>query len=279
MTGGISPEGAAPSASSASSGPSGTGAASGQETDPPSCSRGVFSPEADAKNVERLFSGIAGVYDLLNRVLSFGLDSLWRTRLANAVIPFPPKGTARVLDLAAGTLDVSVALAKRYPQRSVLALDYCRPMLVKGLPKLAGLKNKKVYPLVGDGRRLPLPDGSVDAVTIAFGLRNIRPREEAYAEVLRVLVPGGRFCVLEFGSAQDRILFGLYNFYLSKVLPRVGQLLSRDKAAYQYLADTIAAYPSAGALAEEMRAAGFTGVRHESYTAGIVRLHIGKKAV
>lgn len=254
------------------------GSASTQEADPPSCrpERG-YSTQADARSVDRLFSGIAGVYDLMNKVLSFGLDALWRKRLADAVIPFPPKGGARILDLAAGTLEVSVALAKRYPQRSVLALDYCRPMLLKGLPKLQQLKNKKVYPLVGDGRRLPLPDASVDAVTIAFGLRNIRPREEAYVEVLRVLAPGGRFCVLEFGSAQDRIMFGLYNLYLGHILPRVGRLLARDKAAYQYLADTVAEYPSARVLAEEMRAAGFTGVRYETYTAGIVCLHIGKK--
>lgn len=255
-----------------------TGSASTQESDPPSRGPGRgYSTRADAHSVARLFSSIAGVYDLMNRVLSFGLDALWRKRLADAVIPFPPKGSARILDLAAGTLEVSVALAKRYPQRSVLALDYCRPMLLKGLPKLRQLKNKKVYPLVGDGRRLPLPDASVDAVTIAFGLRNIRPREEAYAEVLRVLVPGGRFCVLEFGSAQDCILFGLYNLYLARVLPRIGQFLARDKAAYQYLADTVAEYPAAGVLADEMSAAGFTGVRYETYTAGIVCLHIGKK--
>jgi ubiquinone/menaquinone biosynthesis methyltransferases len=228
--------------------------------------------------VQRLFSRIAGGYDLLNRVLSFGLDVLWRKMLAESVQPFPSKGTARILDLAAGTLDVSVALARKYPHRSILALDFCGPMLIRGLPKIQRLRNKKVYPLVGDGRRLPLPDASVDAVTVAFGLRNIRPRQAAYAEAMRVLVPGGRFCVLEFGSAQDRKLLGLYNFYLAHILPRIGQMLARDKGAYQYLADTIAKYPSAAALAEEMRAAGFTGVRYETHTAGIVCLHIGKKA-
>lgn len=237
-----------------------------------------YSPEADAHAVERLFSGIAGVYDLLNRVLSFGLDTQWRKRLVAAAAPFPPQGAARILDLAAGTLDVSVALAKQYPQRSVLALDYCRPMLLKGLPKLSRVKNNKIHPLVGDGRRLPLPDASVDAITVAFGLRNIRPRTKVYEEALRVLVPGGRFCVLEFGSAQDRILLGLYNFYLTRILPRIGQLLARDRAAYRYLADTITAFPSARALADEMRAAGFTQVSHTPYTAGIVCLHRGVKA-
>lgn len=238
----------------------------------------AYSPESDAGSVQRLFSRIAGVYDLFNRVLSFGFDALWRKRLAGAVLPFPPKGTGRVLDMAAGTLEVSVELARRYPERSVLALDFCRPMLLRGVPKIAGLRNRNVFPLVGDGRRLPLPDQSVDAVTIAFGLRNIRPREEAYAEALRVLTPGGRFCVLEFGSAEDRILFGLYNFYLAYVLPLAGRLLSREQGAYQYLADTIAAYPSALSLAQEMRTAGFARVDFQKYTAGIVCLHVGIKS-
>ena len=242
----------------------------------------LAASRADSGNVRRIFERIAGVYDLLNRVFSFGLDALWRSRLADAVRPFPPQGAARILDLAAGTMEVSLALAKRYPDRTVLALDFCRPMLVRGLPKIRRLAASRpgpgrVWPLVGDGRRLPLPDASVDAVTVAFGLRNIRPREEAYAEVLRVLTPGGRFCVLEFGSGKDRILFGLYNLYLAYALPFIGRLVSRDKGAYQYLADTVAAYPAASVLAGEMRQAGFVNVRYRFFTAGIVCLHSGEK--
>lgn len=238
--------------------------------------------KADSGNVQRIFARIAGVYDFLNRMFSFGLDAVWRNRLADAVLPFPPRGTARILDLAAGTMEVSLALARRYPHREVLALDFCHPMLVSGLPKIrrkAGSPSatRRIYPLVGDGRRLPLPDASVDAVTVAFGLRNIRPREAAYAEALRVLVPGGKFCVLEFGSGKDRILFGIYNLYLAYVLPLIGRMISRDKGAYQYLADTVAAYPAAAVLADEMRLAGFGSVRFQSFTAGIVCLHIGEK--
>ena len=243
----------------------------------PRDSEEAYSPQADGRTVQGLFSHIAGVYDGLNRVLSFGLDAYWRKRLAESVRPFPLKGASRILDLAAGTLEVSVALAGRYPNRTILAVDFCRPMLIKGVPKLKRSRNRKVYPLVADGRRLPLPDASVDAVTIAFGLRNIRPREAAYAEVLRVLVPGGRFCVLEFGSAEDRILFGLYNFYLAHILPLAGRLVSRNKGAYRYLAETVAAYPAAAALAEEMRTGGFTNVNFSKYTAGIVWLHTGEK--
>jgi len=241
-----------------------------------------YAIQADGPVVRSLFSHIAGVYDVLNRILSFGLDAGWRKRLAEAVEPFPApprRSTARILDLAAGTLEVSLALARRYPGKSILALDFCRPMLAKGLPKLKKLPGRAIWPLAADGRSLPLADACVDAVTIAFGLRNIRPREAAYAEALRVLVPGGRFCVLEFGSAEDRILFGLYNFYLAHILPLAGRLVSRNKGAYRYLADTVAAYPSAAALAEEMRRAGFVRVRYDRHSAGIVWLHTGEKPI
>ena len=236
-----------------------------------------YAIQADGPVVQSLFSHIAGVYDGLNRVLSFGLDARWRKHLAEAVEPSPDRSTARILDLAAGTLEVSLALARRYPDKSILALDFCRPMLARGVLKLKKLPDRKVYPLAADGRSLPLADASVDAVTIAFGLRNIRPREVAYAEVLRVLVPGGRFCVLEFGGVEERILFGVYNFYLAHILPLVGRLFSRNKGAYRYLAETVAAYPSAAALAEEMRRAGFVDVRYDRHSAGIVWLHIGEK--
>jgi demethylmenaquinone methyltransferase/2-methoxy-6-polyprenyl-1,4-benzoquinol methylase len=113
----------------------------------------------------------------------------------------------------------------------------------------------------------------VDCVTIAFGLRNIRPRTAAYAEIRRVLAPGGRFCILEFGSGQNRILGGMYNLYLSQFLPRLGRLISRDKQAYRYLAETICAFPSAPALEEELLQAGFSRVTGHSLTAGIVWLH------
>ena len=222
-----------------------------------------------------MFGRIVPWYDLLNTVLSCGLDRVWRRRLVREVRPGP---TGRVLDLAAGTLDVSLALRRRYPHITVPALDFCPPMLQHGRKKLRGDNARAIMPVAADGKRLPLPDNCVDAVTIAFGIRNILPRTEALAEMARVLVPGGRACILEFGSGKNKVWGGLYNTYLSRILPRVGKLVSGDSGAYGYLADTILQFPTAVELEEEMRASGFACAWHIPLTSGIVCLHIGEKA-
>ncbi|WP_027369496.1 ubiquinone/menaquinone biosynthesis methyltransferase [Desulfovermiculus halophilus] len=219
------------------------------------------------KAVGDMFGRIAPVYDLLNRCLSLGLDISWRKALVQAAAP--PSG-GRVLDLAAGTLDVAAMLQASRPRLSVLAADISLPMLMRGRSKN---RQGKILPLGADARRLPLPDASVDRVTIAFGLRNIRPRENAYAEIQRVLTPGGRLCILEFGSGGQRILGGLYNLYLTRFLPALGRLISRDRQAYTYLARTICEFPTAPALEAEMRTAGFSWVTGLPLSSGIVWLH------
>lgn len=228
-----------------------------------------------ACNVSGMFGRIAGCYDFLNHFLSVGMDYWWRYQLVRQIIPGP---TGRVLDLAAGTYDVSLEIRRQYPHMRVAALDYCLPMLTTGKKKLRGLKGAGVYPAQGDGRHLPLADNSVDCATIAFGIRNIIPREEAFREILRVLVPGGRLCVLEFGSGKNKVWKGLYNFYLQHALPRIGKIFSGDDSAYRYLADTIIAFPDARELAQEMRDAGFARVLHRPLTSGIVQLHVAQKA-
>lgn len=231
-------------------------------------------PCGHARNVSGMFGRIADWYDLLNRVLSGGLDKYWRYRLVRHVVPGP---TGRVLDLAAGTLDVSLEIVRQHPGTRVPALDFCRPMLQRGRGKLFGETARAIWPATADGRRLPLADASVDCVTIAFGIRNILPRSEAFAEILRVLVPGGRLCVLEFGTGKTPVWRGLYNFYLNRVLPMVGKAVSGDSGAYRYLADTIMAFPTADELAGEMTEAGFGRVFHLPLTSGIVRLHVAEK--
>ena len=222
-----------------------------------------------------MFGRIVRFYDLLNRVLSLGLDQHWRKVLARNV-RLGESGV--VLDLAAGTLDVSLAIRRLHPTALVPALDFCPPMLVQGSRKLKGDNARCILPVAADAKRLPLPDASVDCITIAFGIRNILPREAAFAEMLRVLRPGGRACILEFGSGQERIWGGLYNVYLNHLLPRVGKIFSKDPGAYEYLADTIRKFPSARSLEQEMRTAGFERAWHEKLTSGIVCLHVGEKA-
>ncbi len=229
--------------------------------------------KAHEQAVSSMFGNIVSWYDLLNTVLSCGLDRLWRRRLVQEI---RLGSTGKVLDLAAGTLDVSLAISKHYPEAIIPALDFCPPMLLQGRKKLKG--NNKIIPVAADAKRLPLPDNSVDAITIAFGIRNVLPREEALTEMMRVLVPGGRACILEFGSGKNKIWGGIYNFYLRKILPNIGKIFSGDAKAYGYLADTISNFPTAPELEQEMRNCGFQKAWHIPLTSGIVCIHVGEKA-
>ena len=228
-----------------------------------------------------MFGRIAPGYDAANRVLSFGVDALWRRRLVRGVeAAFRPGSRRTILDIAAGTHDVSLALVRGVPGSTVLAVDFCLPMLLAGKGKLARAgeyARRRITPVAGNGLCLPLKDASVDAVTVSFGLRNMRPREDALAEAYRVLTPGGVFHILEFSSAKGRIWGGLYNLYLTKILPCIGGCITGDKEAYAYLARTIEGFPEAAALADELTAAGFREVAAQKLWGGIVYLHTGKK--
>ncbi len=233
--------------------------------------------EEHGQRVAAMFGRIAGWYDALNHILSAGLDLWWRRRMvthlgvANTTAPV-------ILDLAAGTMDVSCITADRNRDATVVAADFALPMLQSGRRKIKGKRRGRIHPVLADGRRIPLADNVVDAATIAFGIRNIKPRQAAYAEILRVLKPGGRFCILEFGSGKTRIWKGLYNTYLNKLLPVIGRL-SGDSAAYRYLADTIMNFPSQQELAQELYDSGFEQVMYLPMASGIVYLHVGKKSL
>ncbi len=233
------------------------------------------SPQEHGKAVASMFERIVPWYDRLNMLLSLGVDRMWRRRLVREVRLF---STGRVLDIAAGTLDVSLAIHKTHPSARIPALDFCPPMLLFGQAKLRKKQAQNhIFPIAGDAKCLPLPDNSVDAITMAFGIRNVLPRNEAFQEMARVLVPGGRACILEFGSGKNPIWGGLYNLYLKRLLPQLGKILSKDTAAYTYLAESICAFPTAKELEEEMRAAGFACAWHIPLTSGIVCLHIAEK--
>lgn len=227
-----------------------------------------------SRMVAGYFAGIAGWYDFLNHFLSLGQDIYWRKRLVRHV---RTGESGAVLDLAAGTMDVTREILRTNPESHVLALDYTLPMLARGKNKMKSAGSNFI-PVQADGRALPVPDQSVDSVTIAFGIRNIVPRPEAYSEILRVLKPGGRLCVLEFGTGKKRIWGGLYNFYLNRVLPFIGSIISRNNGAYTYLAETIKGFPDSYELAVEIRRAGFSRVFYYPLSSGIVYIHVGEKA-
>ena len=221
-----------------------------------------------------LFNGIAGWYDFLNHFLSMGQDIYWRKRQVRG-LRLPPGGT--VLDLAAGTMDVTLEILSRYPGAKVIAIDVSSSMLQRGQEKIPHGHQTDVLTVLGDGRKIPLPTASVDCVTISFGIRNILPRPEAHAEILRVLKPGGKLCILEFGTGKERIWGGLYNLYLDKILPLAGRLISKDAGAYRYLADTIKHFPSADELTTELHSAGFGRIMYQPLCSGIVYLHTAEK--
>lgn len=227
----------------------------------------------DPVAVNSMFGRIARRYDLANRLLSGGLDVWWRHRLVAAVRRSGPRD---VLDLATGSGDVAFALSRGLPgEVRITGMDFCQPMLDEAELKkdAAGADHyRNISFRQGDGLALPLADASVDAVTISFGLRNLADRDRGLREMRRVLRPGGRLFVLEF--SQPHAWFRpLYFFYLKNILPRIAGFVTGDKAAYDYLNNTISAFPGRAALAGEIRAAGFSSVAASGMTFCCVALH------
>jgi len=231
----------------------------------------------DPFRVQAMFGGIARRYDLLNHLLSLNLDLKWRRR---AALEAHPRKCLRVLDLCGGTGDLSVALAQAEdPPSLVVCCDFSHPMLALAGPKFArkGLRDRCVT-VEGDALRLPFRDGSFDAVTIGFGVRNLADMSAGFGEILRVLAPGGRLVVLEFSRPTGPLLSRLYGFYLRTVVPRLGDGASGRRGAYVYLARTIGEFPAPDLLAGMIRETGFAAVGWRPMTCGIVCLHTALKA-
>jgi demethylmenaquinone methyltransferase/2-methoxy-6-polyprenyl-1,4-benzoquinol methylase len=222
-----------------------------------------------------MFAGIAARYDLLNHLLSGNVDKRWRRVVANGLQSSLVEG-ARVLDVACGTGDLSLVLADAGRAR-VVGLDFCRPMLEIARRKAEA--DSRAVPFVeGDALRLPFADETFDVVTIAFGLRNLAGVLEGLRELRRILRPGGRVAVLEFSSPVVPGFRALFRFYFTRVLPRIGGLVSGSRGAYEYLPDSVSRFPDQKRLAELMREAGFEGVSYRNLTGGIAALHTGARA-
>jgi demethylmenaquinone methyltransferase/2-methoxy-6-polyprenyl-1,4-benzoquinol methylase len=223
-----------------------------------------------------MFDAIAGRYDLLNFVLSAGLDRRWRRR---AVRELALSGRERVLDLCTGTADLAMAAATSSGgAREVIGIDFAGEMLRHGLAKVrqAGLTGR-VHLARGDAMRIPLADESVDAAMIAFGIRNVADPARGCTECHRVIRRGGRLAILEFGRPTLPVFRTLFAWYSRFLLPRVGRLVSRHPEAYEYLPATAEQFPAGEAFVKILRHAGFQDVRAVPLTLGIVYLYVARK--
>jgi demethylmenaquinone methyltransferase/2-methoxy-6-polyprenyl-1,4-benzoquinol methylase len=224
--------------------------------------------------VQRIFSEIAPRYDLLNRLLSGGIDRSWR-RAAIAALGVQRRPTGTYLDLCAGTLDVGAAIARvRGFGGQVIAADFAEPMLRAGRGKAPAAV---LTPVVADALTLPVAAARCDGAIVAFGIRNVVDLDAACSEILRVLSPGARFVILEFSTPPVAWIRWTYRLYSQRVLPLVGALISGHPTAYQYLPDSIANFPNATELAARLSRAGFVNVSWRPLTFGVAAIHVGEK--
>ncbi len=235
------------------------------------------APSKDPARIARMFDAISPRYDLLNRLLSAGLDQRWRAR---AIRTLRLTGRERVLDLCTGTADLAIAAATASGGHAarVVGVDFAAAMLDLGRKKTRARGLDRRVPLVrGDATRVPLPDASVDAATIAFGIRNVERPERACAELFRVLRPGGRLAVLEFGVPRAPGVRQLYLWYFRRLLPAIGGLISRHNDAYAYLPESVGAFPEPEAFSALLSQAGFVALAARPLTFGIVYLYLAEK--
>lgn len=220
----------------------------------------------------RMFNAIARRYDLLNRVISFGLDLKWRKRMVEEM-RIPPDG--QVLDLATGTADVALHILKRHPDAKVIGVDASEEMLLLGKEKIkrAGLEDE-ITLLAGDAMQLNFTSDCFDAAGCAFGIRNVADRPQALEELVRVLKPGARVAIMEPSRPEGRLFGFLFEFYFRKMVPVIGSILSRG-SAYRYLVDSVGQFPGPAKFLAEMEEAGFEEVKSVSLTNGAAMLYVG----
>ena len=234
---------------------------------------GVTGEEQTARWVRRMFGRVARRYDLLNHLLSLNMDRCWRRAAARRARPVLDRQGARALDICCGSGDLTLALS-RAGKAAVYGSDFCRPMLTEADRKIRAARSGAVV-FEADALRLPLPDGSMDLITVAFGFRNLANYRAGLDEMRRVLAPGGLVLILEFSTPPGRLFRALYDWYSRRVLPWIGGLLSGSREAYQYLPASVRCFPGAEELADDMEAAGFEQVEFRRLTGGIVALHSG----
>jgi len=227
------------------------------------------------ENIRAMFNSIAPRYDLLNRLLSLGIDRKWR-RYAVKQIRFTAGG--KVLDVATGTADVALEIATTTPDSvTITGVDFSPQMIELGKEKVKQSRfSERISLHVAPCESIPFEENSFDSATIAFGIRNVVDRTCGLKEILRVLKPNGRIVILEFSNPQSKIFKTLYNFYFLKILPVVGGLIS-NFSAYKYLPDSVLEFPSREEFKKIMSEAGFRSVTHKDLTFGIATVYTGEK--
>ena len=232
-------------------------------------------PDKAPAKIAGMFDAIAARYDLLNLVLSGGLDRHWRRAAINSL---NLTGKERVLDVCTGTADVAIG-ASHHGAARVIGVDFSGAMLTHGLDKVKkGGLAQRIQLVRGDAMNLPVADQSVHAATIAFGIRNVMQPEGACRELFRALRPGGRVAILEFGTPSSKLFGPVYHWYSRNILPRIGRAVSRHDAAYTYLPESIGAFAYGDAFAKILATAGFSQVEARPMMFGAVYLYTGVRA-
>ena len=222
-----------------------------------------------------MFDNIAPAYDRLNHTLSLSVDRIWRRRVVRIVGRLHPR---RVLDMAPGTGDLAVMMARSIPEAHIKGVDLSEGMLDVARRKVAarGLE-ERVTLEAGDAETAVAAAGSVDVVTVAFGVRNFGDLDAGLREMARTIKPGGKVVVLEFSRPRNRLFRALYEFYTYKILPRIGGMVSKDKRAYEYLPASVGEFPAPKEFMAMMERAGFRECRARSQSFGIAQIYTGQK--
>lgn len=228
------------------------------------------------EQVEHMFDNIAPTYDKLNHILSFNIDRIWRRRVMRIV---RRSHAHKIMDVATGTGDLAIAMAKRVDRTQILGIDLSEEMLQVARKKIEkqGLEERIIVEK-GDAENLSMVSTeSIDAATVAFGVRNFENLERGLSEIYRTLRPGGKFVVLEFSIPRNRLVRWVYAQYSHRLLPRIGAMLSKDRKAYDYLPDSVEEFPSPERFAEILRGVGFKDIKLNSQSFGIAHIYEATK--
>ncbi|RXK81170.1 bifunctional demethylmenaquinone methyltransferase/2-methoxy-6-polyprenyl-1,4-benzoquinol methylase UbiE [Filimonas effusa] len=233
------------------------------------------SEEEKKQQVASMFDSIAGRYDFMNRFLSGGIDVTWRKKAIAQLAPLKPKN---ILDVATGTGDVAIMTWHQLHPDKITGIDISEGMLEHGRQKIEKLGLTNGITLhKGDSETISYPDNTFDAITVAFGVRNFQNLEKGLKEMYRVLKPGGKLVILEFSRPKQPLFKGVYNIYMNFIAPGIGKLLARNKDAYQYLNNSMQAFPEREQLIRIMNEAGYSTTHYKALTMGICCYYCGSK--